>query len=393
MLRILILRLEILLVTLCFAGPAMAQRPVAFVPTHPDTVIERLPRGYSAVLAAPKSTVKKASETVPISSSTHALEQARSLLTAAAQTGDARLASRADAVLSRFPTDDRRPDVLRMRAFSAQHRHDFAVAERLLDRLIARDPRAGDARLTRAQIRLVAGRLDAARADCVALVLGVDAGDGMLCTAMLSLRKGQYPAAAVAVDRWLEQNAGGDREGRRYALTLRGEIAARAGESEAEGFFRRALQLAPEDVRTLGAYARFLRGAGREQEVEVLLRGHIGHDGLQLQRALALRGSAPARAENIAESLSRNYALTRKLGRAPELRDEAELMLSFRRDPRQALALAQRNFRDQRDEEDVDLLYRAAAAARQPEALQPVRAWAAAQRVPLPTLTAAEPRR
>ncbi len=393
MLRVSVLRLTMLLFTLFFTYKTLAQRPVAFVPTHPDTVIERLPRGYSAVLAAPKPTLNKTSETVPISSSVRALGQARSLLTAAAQTGDARLASRADAVLSRFPADDRRPDVLRMRAFSAQHRHDFAAAERLLDRLIARDPRAGDARLTRAQIHLVAGRLDAARADCVALVLGVDAGDGMLCTAMLSLRKGQYPAAAVAVDRWLEQNAGGDREGRRYALTLRGEIAARARETEAEGFFRRALQLAPDDVRTLGAYARFLRGAGRQHEVEVLLRGHMGHDGLQLQRALALRGRAPDRAANIAESLSRNYALTRKLGRAPELRDEAELMLSFRRDPRRALALAQRNFRDQRDEEDVDLLYRAAAAARQPEALQPVRAWAAAQRVPLPTLTAMEPRR
>jgi hypothetical protein len=42
-----------------------------------------------------------------------------------------------------------------------------------------------------------------------------------------------------------------------------------------------------------------------------------------------------------------------------------------------------RNFRDQRDEEDVDLLMRAAAAAGKPEALQRLRVWAAAQRLPL----------
>jgi hypothetical protein len=365
---------------LCFSCPAWAQRPAAFVPDNPDTVIERLPRGYSAVLPMPK--------TAPSQSM---LEQARQLLATAAQTGDARLASRADALLSRFPADDRRPDLLRMRAFSAQYRHDFAAAERLLTRLVARDPRAGDARLTRAQIHVIGGRLDAARADCAALVLGVDAGDGMLCVAMLSLRQGQYAAAASMVDRWLAQNLDGDRGERRYALTLRGEIAARARDRNADQHFRRALALAPGDVRTLAAYARFLRGAGRGAEVDALLIGHPGHDGLQLQRALSLRGTAPAKARTIAADLARSYASTRSLGQPPELRDEAEWMLTLRGDPQRALALAQRNFRDQRDEEDVDLLIRAATAARKPEALQPLRAWAAAQRLSLPDTVAVRP--
>lgn len=352
---------------------ASAQRPKAFVPTDPDTVIERLPRGYAALLPAPKTSAPRSM-----------LEQANGLLAAAARTGDARLASRADALLSRFPANDARTEVLRLRAFSAQHRHDFAEAGRLLDRWIARDPRAGDARLARAQIHTLGGRLDAARADCAALVLGVDAGDGMLCVAMLSMRQGQYPAAASAVGRWLAQNADGDRDGLRHALTMRGEIAARAGDRGAERYFRDALALVPEDVRTLAAYARFLRGAGRFRDVDALLRGHPGHEGLQLQRALALRETDPAEAGVIAGNLARSYATARSLGREPELRDEAELLLAFRRDPQAALALAQRNFRDQRDVEDVDLLMRAAAAARRPDALLPLRTWAAAQRLPLP---------
>jgi hypothetical protein len=371
------LRILVFVLLLHFACDALAQRPVAFVPTGPDVVIERLPRGYGAVSAMSAATA-----------SSSPLEQANRLLTAAAQTGDARLASRADAILSRLPADDTRPEVLRMRAFSAQHRHDFVAAERLLDRLIARDPRAGDARLARAQIHVIGGRLDAARADCAALVLGVDAGDGMLCVAMLSLRQGQYPAAAGVVDRWLAQNADGDRDGRRYALTLRGEIAARAGSGDAEQYFRAALALAPGDVRTLAAYARFLRSAGRAYDVDALLSGHREHEGLQLQRALALRETDPAKAAAIAADLARGYASARSVGRVPELRDEAELMLAFRRDPQRALTLAQRNFRDQRDEEDVDLLIRAATAAQQPQALQPLRAWAAAQRLSLPKITA-----
>ena len=369
------LRLSLVLLMLCLCFQAKAQKPAAFVPTDPQTVIERLPRGYSAVsaLSQPSSP-----------SSAAAIEQAGRLLVAAAQTGDARLASRADALLSRFPATDNRPEVLRMRAFSAQHSHDFAQAERLLDRLVARDPRAGDARLARAQIHILGGRLDAARGDCAALVLGVDAGNGMLCVAMLSLRQGRYPAAASAADLWLSQNAGGDVEGRRFALTLRGEIGARAGERDVERYFRRALRLAPDDVRTLAAYARYLRGAQREREVEALLSGHTEHEGLQLQRALALRGSDPAKAGAIAAALTRSYASAHSLGRAPELRDEAELMLSFRGDARQAMRLAQSNFRDQRDEEDVDLLYRAAVAAQDTQALRQLREWAAAQRLPLP---------
>jgi tetratricopeptide (TPR) repeat protein len=320
------------LLVLCCAFAAQAQRPAALMPTDPDTVIERLPKGYSLASNIPAADASPSAST---------LQQARGLLAAAAQTGDARLASRAEAVLSRFPADDTRADVLRMRAFAAQHRHDFAEARRLLDRWITRDPRAGDARLARAQIHVIGGRLDAARADCAALVLGVDAGDGMLCVAMLSMRQGQYPAAASVVGRWLAQNPDGDRDGRRYALTMRAEIAARAGERDAERYFRDALALAPDDVRTLAAYARFLRGAGRAREVDALLRGHPGHEGLLLQRALALRETDPAAADAIAAKLARGYAAAHRLGRAPELRDEAELLLTLRLDPQGALALAQ----------------------------------------------------
>jgi tetratricopeptide (TPR) repeat protein len=374
--------LIMLLLSLCFASTALAKSADTFVPDNPDTVIERLPRGYSTLMPdASRDTDRKAASQATV------IAQARALLTAAAQTGDARLASRAEALLSRFPATTMQPDVLRLRAFSAQHRHDFNEARRLLDRLIELDPRAGDARLSRAQLHLIAGRIDAARADCIGLTLGIDTGSGLLCAAMLSLRTDRYAAAAQAVDLWLQQNPGNDAESRRFALTLRGEIAAQAGDPRAETYFRRALALMPTDTRTLAAYARSLRAAGRERAVESLLSAHPGHDGLQLQRALALRPRDLAKARRIAAGLARSYALAHALGRSPELRDEAEYLLSFRKDPRAALALAQRNFEHQRDREDVELLIRAAVAAGQPEALRPMQVWAAAQRLPMPVVT------
>lgn len=376
-------RFWILWFLLIFSSAVCAQKPVAFVPDDPDTVIERLPRGYAAL-----STLNVAATSVQASSApVTRIAQARALYAAAARSGDARLAARADALMVAFPADDRNPDVLRLRAFGAQHRHAFAEAGQWLDRLIAADPRAGDARLSQAQLHLIGGRLTAARADCVALALGIDADDGLLCVAMLSLRQGRYPAAAAATERWLKQPAQhpqADRERLRYALVLRGEIAARAGDPAAENHFRRALTLAPEDVRTLSAYARGLRRLGRARAVEALLRDVGAHDGLRLQRALAMREYAPDAAEALAAELGRGFALAHRLGRAPEARDEAEYLLSFGRDPQAALTLARRNFAEQRDEEDVDLLYRAATAARRPEVLRELRAWASAQGVPLP---------
>lgn len=366
------LRLWLIIATLVMAPSALAQRPAAVVPSDAGVVIERLPRGYARLMPS-------ATAPAPIA-------QVTALLATAAQTGDARLAARADALLSRIPLRDQNPDVLRARAFSAQHHHDFAGAVKLLDALIAHEPRDGAARLSRAQINLVRGRLDLARADCAALVLGIDAGSGMLCVAMLALRNGQYPTAAATLDRWLQANT--RPESQRHGLVMRAEVAARAGD-RADAWFRRALALAPEDVRTLAAYARYLRAAGLDREVETLLADAPDHDGLHLQRTLAAYRIDPTKAAALVAAQARRYATAHAVGSTPEMRDEAEFLLRVRDDPAAALLLAQRNFQSQRDYEDVDLLHRAAVAAHRPDALRPLQAWAQSQRLSLPPLALA----
>lgn len=373
------LRLSILLAGLTWSSLALAQRPPVVIPTRADAVLERLPRGYATLVPARTATTASAR-----------LAQVHRLLATSARTGDTRLATRAEALLAGFPAADTRPGVLRARAFAAQHRHDFDAAVRLLGTLILHHPRDADARLSRAQVLLVQGDLDRARRDCAALAFGVDSGHALLCVAALSLRTGDTATATGLVDRWLAHSDTAD-ESRRYALAMRAEVASRAGATDTDVWFRRALALAPEDVRTLAAYARHLRAGGHHAQVLQLLATAPDTAGLHLERVLAAHalGDPTARAK-IAVQV-RRYRLARAAGSEPELRDEAELALTLQANPGRALALAQRNFATQRDAEDVDLLRRAAAAARQPQALQPLRAWAASQRLQLPSRPGDDP--
>lgn len=364
---------SLLLAWLCViaSSSAAAQRPPITIPAHKDTVLERLPRGYAALL--------------PSSTAELSISRVERLLATAARTGDARLAARAEQLLATMPADSNAAAVIKARAFSAQHRHDFSGAVRLLDGLIASDPRDGEARLARAQIQMVRGQLDRARSDCVALALSVDADFGLLCVAALSLRNGQFENAATVADRWLAQPSS-DRGLRRHVLVMRGEIASRAHAVNADSYFKHALELAPDDVRTLAAYARHLHANDRDQDVLQLLAHAPRSDSLQLQHALAAHAEHLPQAPAMIAAQARRYALAHAVGSEPELRDEAEFLLTLRNDPNGALELAKRNFRTQRDVEDVSILQRAAKAADRPDALAPLHAWAKSQQLSLQPL-------
>lgn len=361
-----------LLVSLSIATPAAAQRPPLVVPSRGDELVGRLPRGYSKLEPVTESTSGKS---LPASAD---IARIGGLLQAASMTGDARLAARADALLSRHPAAADNPDLLRLRAYSAQYRHDFSGALRLLDRLVALQPRNAAARMSRAEIQLVQGRIDRARADCRALALGIDADTGLLCAASLALRTGEYAAAGALLERLLDQFPANDPR-RSFALLARAEVAARAGDAGADARYRQAMAAAPGDLRTRVSYARYLRGVGRDAQVELLLAGSEQSDTAQLQRTLAAVAAGRGNARLLAAAQARRYATTHALGSQPEMRDEAEFLLVVERQPAQALALALRNFEQQRDHEDVDILVRAAKEAGKPAALDGLRAWQQAQ--------------
>ena len=141
-------RVLFLLIFLTFMAPAHAQRPPAVIPRSADAVVEVLPRGYPALTRG-----------VAGPSSSSPLDEPARLLAAAARTGDARLAARADVLLAKPAPGASSVQWRKLQAFSAQHRHAFATSRQLLDSVIKDDPRDADARLARAQLNLVQGRL------------------------------------------------------------------------------------------------------------------------------------------------------------------------------------------------------------------------------------------
>jgi hypothetical protein len=347
-------------------GTVHAQRPPRVVPQHQSTVLERLPQGYA--------------ELEPLSGRAHpgapdAVEAAGLLLSTAARSGDARLAARADALLAALPATETDIGVLAARAFAAQHRHAFVESLGFLDTLLAAKPDAGVARMAHAQVNLVLGRVREAESDCALLDRVRAADEGLLCDAAIALRRGDADSTMALTRQWLALRPDvGDTM--RYVLVMRGEAASLRGDADADRWFRGALALSPQDVRSLAAFARHLRAHGRDREAAALLAQAPGTDGLLLQQALAAQRAHLPGAARLARELGRRYALAHSVGSQPEMRDEADYLLQLRGQPLQALALAQRNFQQQRDREDIDVLVRAAVAARRPDAIAAVRAWA-----------------
>ncbi len=341
-----------------------AQAPPAYVPKADSTVLARVPRTYAAWRDGALRI-----------DSPEALGQA---LADIARGGDARLVGRLQSALDALPAGVPRPDAELAQIWIAQHQHDFAAARAGLDDMLARDPRNAGAIAMRAHLNLTQGRLRDAQRDCGALLL-LDPRQAGLCAARLAQRRGNTEAAGRVLGRLGEGDDGVARDARLLAA----EVASIRGDAAAGELFRSAMSAAPGDVRPRIALARWLRRHGRAAEALALLPVDSDHDGIALERVLAAYASGAADASVLRQRLEARHAAARAAGSSPETRDEAELAL-LAGDAAHALQLALANFETQRDIEDIDLLERAAHAARRPAALAPLAAWAAAEGASVP---------
>jgi hypothetical protein len=338
----------------------LAGRPALEVPAKADEVLIEVPGAGQALDAAKQDPM--------------------ALIARAAATGDVALADHAETLVMRDPTRADSSEGLLLRAWAAQHRHEFGAANVLLERLLTREPRHAAALDIRAGIALTTGALRRAAGDCARLAL-IDAARSVLCTAQLERARARPARAAELLQRWLDQGAT-ESPLRAHALLLRAELAAMLLDPDTEARFLAARGAAPEDLRTLVAYARWLRQSGRAGDALALLEGRDAPDALLLERALAARAVGDATdAARFTELLEARQRALHAAGLEPELRDAAELALSLRGDARVALALARGNFARQREPEDVLLLERAAAAANAPDALRELAAWREAEGV------------
>ncbi len=312
-----------------------------------------------------------------------AVTLARTYIDTGRTTGDPRYAGYAEAVLSPWWAMPAPPaEVAILRAVLLQRVHHFDASLADLDRLLAENPRNGQAQLTRATILQVQGRFDEARQACSALRGLVPAMYVLVCEAGVDGATGRLQPAFDALTTAFSRVPDADAGTRAWVLGTLAELAERAGRfTVAETHYRNALAADPDDQYLLAAYADFLLDRGRPREVMSLLADRGRADGLLLRLALASDSMKRADAAALAGQLRARFDAAALRGDRVHLREEARYTLHLGRDPRAALALALDNWKVQKEPADLLILAEAAAATRDASVRAVVDAWIARTRL------------
>lgn len=373
---------------LLVCSAASAATASTFVPAGDDVIVERLPASSAAQRARRERLSARAAD-LPL-----ALDTAAEAMRRARLSGDPRAVGEAQAALAPWWSLPAPPPAVRlMRANILQYRHRFddAIAEfDLLLRPVA-DTATADAaadanlrwqaRLARAAVHQVLGRLDAAKADCTALADELRAagprGAGfappvLACLAELRSLQGDPQTALRALTALQAQQPNHP-----WLALVRAELAQRLGQPlEAARLLETFTSANDAEIYMVAAHADALLEGGQAMRALTLLdawrdrRDHNADaplpEALQLRRAIALvrlgqDDAAAAQARTLRAAL--DAARTR--GDLPHLREEAWLALEVEGDAQLAWQRAQANWQGQREPIDALLFVRAAAAAKQ----------------------------
>ena len=377
---------SVVLMTALIIPPAGAGAAEPYLPANEGVVLERLPWRTDTDTRRLSSLRKAVSERPGDVAAAVALVRHTFLLAVAH--GDSRWAGMGEAALK--PWWDRADvavDVLYYRALLKQYRHEFDGALADLALAAAADPKRADILSWRVAVHLVRADIDAARADCDKMSLGGNSGDLRECRAWIDGVSGNARRAYEEFTRILAAESKGSAGTRRWLLLQLAENALRLGrKADAEAHLRTALAIAEADHATLVALADFLLDEGRDREVEALLVPQYQSDSALLRRALARKKLRDPRWMDDATRLGERYAAARLRGEALRESDEARLRLELLDQPAAALALAQSNWRVQRETVDARIFLEAALAGRRPKAAEPVLRWLERTRIEEPRL-------
>jgi tetratricopeptide (TPR) repeat protein len=368
----------IIVLTACAASTAAAP----YVPTDDAIVLERLPERGDPGLRELKR-MRAMLATTPGNLDV-AASVARRAIAASRATGDPRFLGQAQAALSPWWTlPEAPPVVVLLRATIRQSQHDFDGALADLDRLLIANPRAAQARLTRATVLTVVGRFAEAQSDCRQLASVAPPLVVAGCVAPPTSLSGGAERAYAGLLQSLE-SPGTDPGTIEWALTLAAEIAQRRGDAvAAERHFAAALALDPSDAYLKGAYADFLLDSNRPRDVLPLVASDIKNDALLLRLLLAeqqLPDQRDAFAAHRAEMAAR-FDAARRRGDSLHRREEARFRLAVEGDSRGALTLARDNWSVQREPADLRILIDAARAANDAQTLRLATDWIAKTRL------------
>lgn len=283
---------------------------------------------------------------------------------------DPRRYGRAQAALAPWWDDPDPPERVRvLRAVILQASHDFGAALADLDAILARSPRNAQARLTRAFVRLVVGDVAGAAEDCRNLPASAGPLPAAACMARVEHLTGAAPQGSARLKRLIDGGAQANEAMRRFAHAILADLAVSQGhDSEAEGYYRAALESGTTDVPLLARYADLLLDTGRAAEALTLLDGKGDADVLLLRRAIAAIRTGDPRLAGWATILNERFAAAKAGGVRVHLREEARFRLDVEGDAAAALVLAAQNWAVQKEPDDARLLLECALAAKDPGA-------------------------
>lgn len=341
---------------------ALGALAAPYIPKEDGAVLERLPLRRSDPVAAELRQLRGAA-------------LARRYFELAMAQGDPRYVGYAEAAL-RNAESDPAAELLFVRGLLKQYRHDFNGALADLQDALTRQPDHIGARSWRAAIFMVRAEYPAAREECRRLeALASD----LLATGCRATVDGATGKARLAHDELkaeLDARADAGPQARLWALTRLAEFAQRYGDPvRAERHFRAALALGLRDDFLLAAYADFLLGQGRPQEVGALIQKWGQSDNLLLRVALAAKAQGLPEATKHAQALGERFAAAALRGERLHLAEEARYLLELKGDAKAALAAASENWKAQREPRDAAVLLDAARAAGEPEAAAPALRW------------------
>lgn len=360
---------------LCHAAP--------FIPAGDDTIVERLPARIGSSADRQQQRVLREQLRQHPAELQLATRLARDAIARARRDGDPRELGQAQAALAPWWNQPHPPAPVRLlRAIVRQSQHDFGPALQDLEALLQPGPQPvalalqAQAELTRASVLQVQGRWREADAGCERLLGAHYASLGaavqrpaQVCRAELMSLQGQAAQAATALAALARQpdvDAG-------WLALVQAELAERRGDAAAGALYQQAIAAsATPDVYTLAAYADWLLAQHREREVASLLAGREDADALLLRLAIAWKRSADPRAPQAIATLAARFDAARLRGDRSHGREQSRHELELAGDAQAALATAQSNWAVQKEPADALVLVRAALAAKQPQAAQPV---------------------
>lgn len=370
----------------CFLSAGVAHA-APHVPASDAQVLERLPFKPNDPVARAMAQARAEWQRHPRDPDV-AVNLARRYYELVAEEGDPRYLGYAQAALAPWWEMPVPPiEVQVMRASLAQFRHDFQGAIADLTKVLERNPKHARARVLRATLHIVQARYDAARIDCAALHGVTDELIATGCMTLVDGLTGKAETAYQALNASLQANPGASASERLWVLLRLAEISLHLGRNEqAERHFRQALDLGIVDTFLLAAYADYLLDQKRPAEVVAMLKNKIPSDVLLLRLVLAERMENLPTAGERAKLLDARYAAAKMRSDTVHQQEESRFALQVRNDPKDALLLAQENWKVQREPRDARVFLEAAIAMKDNQAAQPVLEWLTQSRIEDPYL-------